>query len=181
MSSNGDVSALVEQYGLATGWDIQFVAGPGDVAAAVRELRDAGLGVAGEDAEALAARGREIVDWLANDAQALESFAADPWAALAARDACRPPRRPRGGNKGSFSAAPAGRKAALARGRDELGAWALSSSENLRLLLRDPAQASNVVAHGRDPKEVRALAASLTREPKPKVAQARRHGTAGDR
>jgi hypothetical protein len=134
-SSGAEVRATVEDYRLATGWDVRFVDRPGDPAAALGELRDAGLDVESEEAVALAARNRELVDWLASDAQALRSFAADPRAAVAARDAGRDPPVPGRASEGTFQATPASRKMALAQIRGEVAAWALSSSENLRVLL----------------------------------------------
>jgi hypothetical protein len=180
-SSGAEVRATVEDYRLATGWDVRFVDRPGDPAAALGELRDAGLDVESEEAVALAARNRELVDWLASDAQALRSFAADPRAAVAARDAGRDPPVPGRASEGTFQATPASRKMALAQIRGEVAAWALSSSENLRVLLRDPGQAARVGALGHDPSEIRALARSMRRTPRAKGGRSPRRPNAGGR
>jgi hypothetical protein len=181
MDPTAQVRALIDEYNLATEWEIRFVDRPHDPAAALRELRDAGMDVATNEAVALAARNRELVDWLATDAQALRSFGADPRAAVAARDAGRRPRARHGAGEGTFSATPASRRVALADARRELGAWALSSSENLRMLVRDPVRSAHIFAHGRDLTEVRALAVSLRRKPKTRGAKSPRRRAAGDR
>jgi len=176
MPPNRELQTLVEEYGLATGWDVRFVDQPGDPAAVGEALRAAGVDVDSDEARALAGRNRDIVNWLAADPRALRSFAADPRAAVEALDAGRRPPRPRAAAQGGFSAVGGGRGAALAQARGAMGSWALASSDNLRLLLRDPVQAARVSAHGRDPKEVRALVASLTRKPRAKTVRTRAGG-----